>query len=395
MKVGITIRLFTPHSGGLQHHAAALIQHLRAMGHEVTIVTRAITRVPSFHDFFYFSEPESSSEADGCGIRVLRHQRILNPMMWLVFKCVGRPNLRRLGIKIYNLIYARKIQRCLADVDLIHHIGQGSEMIGLAAAAAAHRLGVPFLVQPTIHPGQWGDSEIDFLLYQNADRLLVHTHYEKSFFETRGQSNAITVVGNGIDDRNNGDGKRFRSQFGISGPMILFVGRREADKGYPLVLHAFARTRQQLKDAVLVCMGPGQPADGNSPGVVDIGFAEEATKHDALAACDLLCVPSEAESFGLIYLEAARYRKAILARRLPVLQELLESKEAAILLGRQEPLDNRVELSADELGAEMFRLLVSPDERKRIGENAFTVSQKFLWPVITTRFENAYKEALN
>ena len=97
----------------------------------------------------------------------------------------------------------------------------------------------------------------------------------------------------------------------------------------------------------------------------------------------------------VVWFKAARYRKATLARRLPVLQELLESKEAAILLGQQAPLDNRVELSADELGAEMFRLLVSPAERKRIGENAFTVSQKFLWPVITTRFENAYKEALN
>jgi len=184
LKIGISIRLFTPHSGGLQHHAAALIQHLRAMGHEVTIVTRAITRVPSFHDFFYFSEPKSSSEADDRGIRILRHPRILNPIMWLVFKCVGRANLRCLGIKIYNLIYARKIQRCLADVDLIHHIGQGSEMIGLAAATAAHRLRVPFLVQPTIHPGQWGDLEIDFLLYRKANRLLVHTHYEKSFFQT-------------------------------------------------------------------------------------------------------------------------------------------------------------------------------------------------------------------
>ncbi len=79
--------------------------------------------------------------------------------MWLVLKCVGRPRWRSLGIKIYQAIYARKIRNYFKDVEIIHHIGQGSEMIGYAAAAAARHLGVPFVVQPTIHPGQWGDSE--------------------------------------------------------------------------------------------------------------------------------------------------------------------------------------------------------------------------------------------
>jgi len=394
LEIGISIRLYTPNSGGLQHHAAALVRHLRGLGHKVTIVTRAVTKAPSYQDFFYFSESGSSFEAVDADLKVLRHPRLLNPLMWFVLKCAGRPNLRPLGVKIYNAIYARKIQGFLKDADIIHHIGQGSEMIGFAAAASARRLGVPFVVQPTIHPGQWGDSEIDFALYRTADKLLVHTDYEKGFFERNGMTNEIDVVGNGIDDRDDGDGEKFRSEFNVKGPMILFVGRKDADKGYPLVLQAFARLRQKLKDVSLVCMGPGQTAMQGAEGVVEIGFAGEKTKHDALAACDLLCVPSEAESFGLIYMEAARYRKAILARRLPVLQELLGAENAAILAGSEDASDNRVEISADELAVELFRLLTNPDERKRIGENAFRVSRRFLWPAVVTRFEQAYENTV-
>jgi len=394
LKIGISIRLYTPNSGGLQHHAVALVRHLRGLGHKVTIVTRAVTRAPSYRDFFYFSESSSSFETIDVDLKVLRHPRLLNPLMWFVLKCVGHPKLRPLGIKIYNAVYSQKIQGCFKDVDIIHHIGHGSEMIGFAAASAARSLDVPFVVQPTIHPGQWGDSEIDFALYRTADKLLVHTNYEKSFFEKNGMTNKIDVVGNGIENRRDGDGEKFRSEFKVKGPMILFVGRKDADKGYPMVLQAFARLRQKLKDVSLVCMGPGQAASQGAEGVVEIGFAEEKTKHDALAACDLLCVPSEAESFGLIYMEAARYQKAILARRLPALQELLGTEGAAILVGREDALDNRVEISADELAETMLRLLTNPDEQKRIGENAFRVSQRFLWPIVATRFEQAYAESL-
>ncbi len=176
--------------------------------------------------------------------------------------------------------------------------------------------------------------------------------------------------------------------------MILFVGRKDADKGYPLVLEAFVRVRQQVKNASLVCIGPGKPATPSPEGVREIGFVDEKIKHDALAACDLLCVPSEAESFGLIYMEAARYRKAMIARRLPVLQELLGAENAARLLGKTETSDNRVEISAGELAMEMLRLLANPGERKQIGENACKVSENFLWPAIVMRFEQAYRQAL-
>jgi glycosyltransferase involved in cell wall biosynthesis len=316
-------------------------------------------------------------------------------MMWGVLKGVGRKRLRKQAVFFYRLIYGSQCVRAFGGVDLIHHIGQGSEMIGFAALQAARCLGVPFLVQPTIHPGQWGDSEIDFSLYRAANHLLVHTEYEQDYFKNHGIAHGVTVVGNGIEDRSDGDGNRFRERFGIRGPMILFVGRKSADKGYPLLVQAFVLAQGRMeKDTVLVCMGPGSTDRTKVPGIIELGFTDENTKHDALAACDLLCVPSEAESFGLIYMEAARYRKALLGRRLPVLQELLGLGNAASLVGRVTGGGNRVEISVDELTSEMVRLLSNSKLREEMGRKAYDISGSFLWDQIVCRFEGAYYNSL-
>jgi glycosyltransferase involved in cell wall biosynthesis len=93
-------------------------------------------------------------------------------------------------------------------------------------------------------------------------------------------------------------------------------------------------------------------------------------------------------------MEAARYRKALLARRLPVLEELLGRTQAASLIGRPTGPGNRIEVSADELGSEMIRLLANPEAREQMGQNAYRVSQRFLWGEVAGRFERAYCNAL-
>lgn len=398
MKIGISIRLFTPSSGGLQHHAAALAQHLRAQKHEVTIITRSFTHTPSFHDYFFHSEARTLPTADRDYVQILRHGRILNPAMWLVLKCTGRSRLRSFGIRIYNAVYTRKIHALLGGVDLIHHVGQGSEMIGFAAAAAARRMRVPFLVQPTVHPGQWGDTAVDIALYRQADRLLSHTIYEERWLRARNLRQPVDVVGNGIDDRADGDGARFRAQYGLQGPIVLFLGRKTGDKGYPLLREAFPLVRHNFPEASLVCAGPGgaalTPGGSQRDGVVELDYVDEATKHDALAACSVLCVPSEAESFGLVYMEAGRYMKPLVARRLPVLEELLGNEQAALLVGTPGDYGNRVDVTVKELAEALGRVLEDTALAKRLGANAHRVSTRFIWARVVPRFIAAYHLAL-
>jgi glycosyltransferase involved in cell wall biosynthesis len=400
LRLGLSIRTFNASSGGLQSHAAQLAKELVRRGHEVRIVTRALSRAPSYEDLFFYRDPLASGEAAGASVCVLRRSGLWRPWLWLSFKCAWRPASRRLGARLYRLAFEPETRAVLRGVDLIQQVGHGSDMIGFAAAGAARAFGVPFLVQPTVHPGQCGDSELDFLVYRQADRLLVHTDFEAQFFRQRGFTGPISVPGNAIEDRTDGDARRFRETHEIgSAPLVLYLGRKHADKGYPLVRAAFRKVREQRPDVVLVCMGPPAGAGAMEPGersegVLELGFGTEQEKHDVLDACAMLCVPSEGESFGLAYMEAGRYGKPVIGRRLPVLEELLGRHEAALLVGMPNGKASGIPVEVAELTEAILRLLRDAALARQLGENARRVSAEFTWPKVVTRFEAAYRETL-
>ena len=130
-------------------------------------------------------------------------------------------------------------------------------------------------------------------------------------------------------------------------------------------------------------------------GLIDLDFTSEELKHDALAACTCVCIPSDGESFGLVYMEAGRYCKAAVGRKVAVLQELLNDGEAAVLLGVPDKARNRAVLSPEALAAGLLKLLSDPKECYRIGENCRAVSEQFLWPRVVKRFEASYYQAVD
>jgi glycosyltransferase involved in cell wall biosynthesis len=266
--------------------------------------------------------------------------------------------------------------------------------VGYAAAGAAKALGVPFLVQPTIHPNQAGDGALDLRLFRRADRLLVHSRFEEGYFRRHGYRQPISVVGNGILDRSDGVAHRFRERYGMQGPLVLYVGRKEPSKGYDLVVQAWVMARRQMPFLNLVCMGPTSSSarPQAQAGLYDLDFCDEQTKHDALAACDCLCVPSEGESFGLIFMEAGRYGKPVIARRLPVLVELL-GDQAALLLGVETGF-NRVAVTAGEVADGMIQVMNHKALADGLGQNLALVSARFLWPCVVVNFVCAYGESL-
>jgi glycosyltransferase involved in cell wall biosynthesis len=395
LKIGISVWSFTPNTGGLQAHAQLLCQYLQKRGHDVTVITRSASRVPKGVDYLFFNEPFMPLEVEGIPVSPLRISPKWKPFLWAILKCAARKPTMSLAARLYEIAFDQAAKSAFAGYDLVHHIGHATALMGLASARAAKFHRIPFLVQPTAHPFNFGDSNLDFRLYRQADRLLVHTRYEQDFFRAKGISCPIDVVGNGITDRSDGQGERFRARYGIKGAMILFIGRKTADKGYPLVIEAFKQLRTKSPDAILVCLGPAasQIKAETVPGVIELDFVSEEEKHDALAACTCLCIPSEGESFGLVYMEAGRYRKPVIGRNLPVLRELLGAK-AAMLLGQPDDSKNTATLSAGELALGILKLLNKPSLCQELGEECHRQSENFLWPGIAQRFEKSYEMSI-
>ena len=396
LKIAISIFCFRPDTGGRQAHAEQLSQHLQARGHDVVVVARAATRVPQGRDYLFFNESSSTLHVRGAPVSPLKLSRFWLPVLWFLNKCVVRPPLEGLAVNLYQFVSKKSARNAFAGMDLIHHVGEASPLNGFAAAAAAKYWRIPFVVQPTCHPHHLGDSPLNLRLLAKADRILAHTKYEANYLRQKLFHCPIDVVGNGIEDRADGNAERFKTRFGVAGPFILFIGRKDRQKGYLLLLDAFKILRGRRPDISLVCMGPtGSTAEQQKiEGLIDLDFTSEELKHDALAACTCLCVPSEAESFGLVYMEAGRYGKPVIGRKVAVLEELLHDGVAAVLVGVPDDARNRAILSPEALAGALLKLLADPKECQRIGENCRAVSEQFLWPHVIKRFEASYYQAV-
>jgi glycosyltransferase involved in cell wall biosynthesis len=124
----------------------------------------------------------------------------------------------------------------------------------------------------------------------------------------------VSVVGVGChaDAMGSGDGLRFRRRHRIRGPVVLHPGTLTHDKGTPHLVEAMKLLWRWGQDATLVLTGAFSPdfrdyLDSQPDWVrmrcrfVHYGSDEKA---DVFAAADVMALPSRAESYGAVYLEA-------------------------------------------------------------------------------------------
>ena len=360
MRIAFVITNGPPLMGGLERLCLRFAQHLGAGPEGNRVVCRFTKARHGLREYFLDHEAPASFEHEGVKLFTLtpswlgRHW--LRPVFWLSW----RKGTFWIARRLYEWALVSPLRRACEGCEVIHYFGTAQEMLGFAAHRVALEMKVPFVIEPAMHAGQWGDSWSDQLLYLTADRLLAHTRYEAEVIQSMGiQKEKIALITLGMDPASGGDALAFRSRHKITGPMVLFFGRKTAAKGLLKTLNAFEEIRRRFQGAVLVVAGP---ADGKQmpeprPGVIDLDDLTEQEKQDALAACDVLCVPSEGESFGMVYFEAWSYGKPIVALDLPSLRENVAGSGGGILVGGD----------PQELAAALAVLLENQELRYRMG----------------------------
>ena len=89
----------------------------------------------------------------------------------------------------------------------------------------------------------------------------------------------------------------------------------------------------------------------------DLGVPDEFGKADALASCDIFCLPSSHEAFGIAYVEAWAYGKPVICGLAPACRELIEDGVTG-LWADQDPAS---------LAKQILLLLQQPELRERLG----------------------------
>lgn len=114
------------------------------------------------------------------------------------------------------------------------------------------------------------------------------------------------VVGLGFDPAPPADADAFRRRHGLEGPLLVYLGRKEAGKNVPLLIQYALRYRAMRRvDLTLVLAGDGPvTAPPGTAGVRDLGYLDPAAKAAAYAAATVVCQPSVNESFSIVLMEA-------------------------------------------------------------------------------------------
>lgn len=113
-------------------------------------------------------------------------------------------------------------------------------------------------------------------------------------------SNKIYAVGGGCNAHSN-EHKCTRT-----GNKILFVGKAFQRKGGGLVVEAFHILRKKYRpDAELIIVGPSsRPSCCKGEGIHFKGCVSFAEVGNLMQSCDVFCMPSRFEAYGLVFVEA-------------------------------------------------------------------------------------------
>lgn len=219
-------------------------------------------------------------------------------------------------------------------VDLIHsHNGRTALVAALAVTLA--RTGTTVATQHFLEPnhatqrGLQGraSAAAHRWVSRQTEQFIAISHAVRQEMERRGESQPakITVVPNGLVPPNPAHltpAEKVRAEFGIASdaPLLVCAARLEREKDVASLIAAMIHVREADTEAVCLVAGEGTQREVLTKQIQDahleaqvrlLGFWPDALS--LINACDLFVLPSLAEPFGLVLLEAMALGKPVIA----------------------------------------------------------------------------------
>jgi len=254
----------------------------------------------------------------------------------------------------FNLAYSNKLEKVIKDSNLVHCFSTG--YLAVCVTRICKKYKIPLIHSPAVHFGRWGDTSLLLKSYAKADALIAISSYLKSNLENKlpNTQSPIYVCPPLLAPKSKPQAPRQE----IVKPFILFLGRKEERKGFFDLISAFKNIKS---NATLVIAGLGQSVIELDNRIIDLGTIDDNLKQWLLDNCDIFCLPSKDETFGIVYLEAMRSGKVVVAFDIPPVNEICLNEITSLLV----PVNN---ISA--LSQALEKLLCNEELRLKLGNNA-------------------------
>lgn len=285
------------------------------------------------------------------------------------------------GQRPLNARAIRTLRRLLqkGEADLLHaHNGRAALSCAIAARLAGR--GCVIASQHFIEPAHLAREgagarlagAVHGWVYREADHFLACSQAARAAMLERGDapSEKVTAlpIGISVPDFNHLDAVAVRAELGLADavPVVVCVARLEREKDIASLIEAMRIVVESCPQAVCLVAGEGGEREKlqEQIHVADLensvrllGFYPDVLS--LIAAADLFVLPSIAEPFGIVLLEAMALGKATIATRAGGPREIVVDGETGLLVGSCRP---------DEMASAILRLLADTGLRERMGQ---------------------------
>lgn len=153
-------------------------------------------------------------------------------------------------------------------------------------------------------------------IFRGVRALMYNSPEERTMIQALAGNQDVpsVVVGVGSEVPSNPQAARFRQKYNVRGPFAIYVGRIDENKGCKELFEYFqAYLRENAGRLALVLIGNTLLDIPPHPRIRHFGFLDDADKFDAIAASELLIMPSYFESLSMVALEAWALGRPVLA----------------------------------------------------------------------------------
>ncbi len=256
-----------------------------------------------------------------------------------------------------------------------------NNMITILATA---RLGVRTIVSERAHPGH--DTSVPRVwrrlsrwLYSRCDGVVAQTVVTARWLEQHYRVRAL-VIPNALRVLGASDAQREK--------LIVGVGRLVRQKGFDLLLNAFARIAASFPEWKVVLIGAGEERDNLAKLCDELSLDTRVTfvaptrdVESWMTRAGLIVQPSRFEGFPNVVLEAMGLGAAVISADCPAgPAEIIEDRHN----GRLVPVEN-----VAALAQAMADLIADPVERARMGAEAMRVRERFALERVMKMWEAA------
>jgi glycosyltransferase involved in cell wall biosynthesis len=376
---------FPPAIGGMENHVYTVSTELKKRGHKVMVIT--------------------SDDVDENGKDTIRHMEVMN------------------GVEVYRraLLFGKTMRAYwfLSDVtailsklkpDIVHTNGYRC-VSSCIATYWCRRNNIPVVFTPHgIYPPRSFinylvktvyDHSFGNLLLKSSDKITALTEHNRQLLLKLGATRErIVIIPNGVYANNYNKARQCNEKMSeekSEGPILLYVGRIDWNKGLERVIEALPALVKNFNHIKFLIVGPDYSGYSNnllalarelqvSESIVMTGKVSEEQKSSYYSAADVFILPAIYEGLSLSLLEAMASSLPIVTTKNGGPGDILVNDVHALLMN---------DCSAQEISRSVGMILTDSNLSKRIGKNAFgLVSKEFSWEKVVNKIEILYRSLL-